>query len=202
MTQSKFPINSRKRCRHENRQEDVPCEQWSNAYRRRKDRRRFASPGRPERTVRKTDRTGSHLDCLSRVQRRSDKPQRLRHGSSERFGCQRCRHTPQCSQRGEEMGRGSSINSCANSTVVGLQAMDQTFPNRSRSYDEAGQHICFFGYDGSFEFLSTYRPKRSRRKSSQSEAKRTALPLLMQRATRFRTSRARPIPMAARQYSS
>ena len=49
------------------------------------------------------------------------------------------------------MGRGSSINSCANSTVVGLQAMDLTFPNRSRSYDEVGQHICFFGYDGSFE---------------------------------------------------
>ena len=25
------------------------------------------------------------------------------------------------------------------------------FPNRSRSYDEAGQHIRFLGYDGMFE---------------------------------------------------
>jgi hypothetical protein len=29
--------------------------------------------------------------------------------------------------------------------------MALTFPNRSRSYDEAGQHIRFLGYDGMFE---------------------------------------------------
>ncbi|GLS29380.1 Protein of unknown function [Mesorhizobium albiziae] len=29
--------------------------------------------------------------------------------------------------------------------------MTLTFPNRSRSYDEAGQHIRFLGYDGMFE---------------------------------------------------
>ena len=29
--------------------------------------------------------------------------------------------------------------------------MALTFPNRSRSYDEAGQHIRLLGYDGMFE---------------------------------------------------
>jgi hypothetical protein len=29
--------------------------------------------------------------------------------------------------------------------------MTLIFPNRSRSYDEAGQHIRFLGYDGMFE---------------------------------------------------
>ncbi len=29
--------------------------------------------------------------------------------------------------------------------------MALTFPNRSRSYDDAGQHIRFLGYDGMFE---------------------------------------------------
>ena len=29
--------------------------------------------------------------------------------------------------------------------------MALTFPNRSRSYDEAGQHVRFLGYDGMFQ---------------------------------------------------